>query len=104
MEPARGVTTPERVRSSVDLPAPLEPTIDTMEPAATSMSTPHRTCMSPYPASRLRTQSEGGGIAEKSQISASHGILLLLADPDVAQSCGICRQMKREHRSGKALG
>src|ERR1700683_266927 len=99
MEPARGLITPESVRSRVDLPAPLEPTIDTIEPAATSISTPHKTCMSPYPASRLRTHSERLGMPEI-PISTLHVTCPLAADPDVScrlvasaprASCADCR-------------
>ena len=47
MMPAVGFTMPNTVRSSVDLPAPLAPMIDTISPAPTSTETPRSTSISP---------------------------------------------------------
>src|SRR5882724_121503 len=50
MWPVRGGIIPKMVLSSVDLPAPFAPMIDTMCPGWTRSDTPRRTSTSSYPA------------------------------------------------------
>src|SRR5437868_13182520 len=50
IDPARGVTRPNTVRSSVDLPAPFAPMIDTTSAGCTATETPRSTSTSSYPA------------------------------------------------------
>src|SRR6202023_282968 len=51
MLPCRASTRPTSDFRKVVLPAPLAPSSNTVSPARTSRSTPHSTCMVPYPAS-----------------------------------------------------
>src|SRR4051794_5144414 len=48
--PARTGIRPESARIRVVFPAPLEPTNAVISPRRTTMSTPHSTSISPYPA------------------------------------------------------
>src|SRR3979490_848966 len=51
MLPCRASIRPTSDFKNVVLPAPLAPSSSTVSPACTSRSTPHSTCMVPYPAS-----------------------------------------------------
>src|ERR1700704_133145 len=51
MLPCRASIRPTNDLRNVVLPAPLAPSSSTVSPARTSRSTPHSTCMVPYPAS-----------------------------------------------------
>src|SRR5215831_9277858 len=53
--PASGLSKVDRIRTTVVLPAPLEPSRAKMLPRATSKSTPRSTCSSLYDFSRPRT-------------------------------------------------
>src|SRR5262249_9766033 len=57
MEPRRGATSPKTVRSSVDLPAPFAPMMQTISPARTDNETPRRTSTSSWPAATSRSSS-----------------------------------------------
>ncbi len=59
--PSTGCSTPARTRSSVDLPAPLTPTMPSREPAGTSRSTPRRMSRPPSRAVTPRRRSAGAG-------------------------------------------
>ncbi len=63
IEPSRRGTMPMIDFSVVVLPAPLRPSSVTTSPAATSKSTPCRTCDSPYQALSSRTASSGAPAA-----------------------------------------
>ena len=45
--PTVGISTPAKIRSSVDLPAPLRPRMPTASPGWTTMFTPWSTCFTP---------------------------------------------------------
>src|ERR1700689_1950378 len=51
MLPCRASISPTSDLRKVVLPAPLVPNSSTVSPARTSRSTPHSTCIVPYPAS-----------------------------------------------------
>src|SRR6266480_6632810 len=64
MLPACGRTIPNTVLSSVDLPAPLAPMMDTMCPACTRSDTPRSTSTSAYPARTSVSASSVGSAAK----------------------------------------
>src|SRR5919106_4848751 len=68
--PARARSNPQMVRSSVVLPAPLEPMTATASPSPTRRLTSCTTVLSPYPASRLSTLSIAAG--STSEIRLDH--------------------------------
>src|ERR1700728_2696963 len=59
MLPCRASISPTSDLRKVVLPAPLVPSSNTVSPARTSRSTPHSTCIVPYPASTLWAVSKG---------------------------------------------
>src|SRR5262245_55389631 len=87
MLPREGLTMPKTVRSSVDLPAPLAPMIETISPAHTSTETPRSTSISPYPAwtsSSRRSGDRGGGTSRGGIVGAGLAPKVGLDDPGVA--------------------
>src|SRR6516162_5715485 len=71
MPPWRVSTRPTSVLRKVVLPAPLAPSSRTVSPARTSRSTPHSTCMVPYPASTpsaFRSAVSGGMLASEEHL------------------------------------
>src|SRR5690606_14357077 len=87
--PASGATSVDRIRTSVVLPAPLEPRSATMLPGATSRSTPRSTRRSPNDFSMPRTRSAGSrdrstDISVLRFLGASRVVRSGPADDDVA--------------------
>src|SRR4051794_16214916 len=66
--PAFGFTSPDSVRSSDDLPAPLAPRTAVMLPAATSIVTPSRAVTAPYDVTRSCTCSVAPRVVSRSDI------------------------------------
>src|SRR6266581_1952008 len=71
MRPAMGRMKPLIVLSAVDLPLPFAPSRATTSPRRTARSTPRRTWMCPYPATRLSTASSGG-VASVAKVGFQH--------------------------------
>src|SRR5712692_5189279 len=79
MRPARARTMPNTVFSSVDLPAPLAPMMDTMSPAWTRTDTPRSTSTSSYPA-RTSLSSRSGAPSRCSTAKVGLDDLRVAAD------------------------
>src|SRR6185312_17023121 len=91
IRPPCSVVWPMTVASSVDLPTPLRPMIDTVSPTASFSRISSSTTVSPYPA---RTSSSW---------SASSGMSVLLPEIDLSHLCivaDLLGRALREHRAG----
>src|SRR6266700_2783801 len=64
MRPAMGRMKPLIVLSAVDLPLPFAPSRATTSPRRTARSTPRRTWICPYPATRCSTASRGPSVTK----------------------------------------
>src|SRR5882672_12751004 len=64
MRPAIGRMKPLIVLSAVDLPLPFAPSRATTSPRRTARSTPRRTWICPYPATRCSTASSGPSVTK----------------------------------------
>src|SRR5262245_58951859 len=85
IRPRDGFTMPNTVRSSVDLPAPLAPMIETISSARTSADTPRSTSISPYPACTSSSRRSGSRAALSAKICLDD---LRVAPDDLRRALG----------------